>query len=66
MFRQYLVVSSFVASVPSHKDKDDFILSAMAEELSNLKGDQIKQHLMNTFNVIEGEEVEIEEEEEND
>lgn len=66
MFRQYLVVSSFVASVPPDKDKDDFILSAMAEELSSVKSGQMKQHLMNTFNVIEGEEVDFEEEEEND
>ena len=66
MFRQYLVVSSYVAAIPEGKDKTQFILEAVYNDLSVIPKEQLMNYLESVFNVIEGDEVEVDEGEEDE
>jgi hypothetical protein len=64
MLKEYYVVSRYIASIPEGKDMTNFILSQVEEELSGITPGDWKSYLKHNFSVIEGDEVEIDEDEE--
>lgn len=64
MLREYYVVGRYIASIPESKDISEYILAEMERELGNVSPNQLKAYLNGLFSVIQGEEIEIEEDEE--
>lgn len=61
MIKQYFVVSTYAASIPEDKDKTEAILDTMANELASVSKEQLRQYLGSVFDVIEGDEIDVEE-----
>lgn len=66
MFKEYFVVARFVAAIPKGKDMTEFILHEVEQEISDVSSRGMKDYLHGLFSVIEGQEVNIDDEEEND
>lgn len=66
MFKEYFVVAKYIASIPPGKDATEFILNEMEQEISDVSSRGMKDYLHGLFSIIEGEEVNLEQEEEND
>jgi hypothetical protein len=62
MLKEYYVVSRYIASIPEGQDMTEFILSQVELDLSGVKPGDWGSYLNNAFSVLEGEEVEIDEE----
>lgn len=64
MFREYFVVARYIANIPEGADIDKFVLDQVSEDLvSSMKNseDNLKSFLDATFSVLPGEEVDIDE-----
>lgn len=66
MLKEYFVVGRYIAQIPKDKDIAEFILAEMESELGNVAPNQMKNYLNGLFTVLEGEEIEVDEDEEND
>jgi hypothetical protein len=66
MLKEYYVVSKYIASIAEGQDMTNFILSHVEEELSGITPGNWKSYLKHNFSVIEGDEVEIDGDEEED
>lgn len=64
MLKEYFVVGRYIAQIPKDKDIAEFILAEMESELGNVAPNQMKNYLNGLFTVLEGEEIEIDEDEE--
>lgn len=64
MFKEYFVVARYVAAIPKSKDMTEFILDEVQQEISGIAPNQMKKYLHGLFSVIEGDEVEVDEEDE--
>lgn len=62
MLKEYYVVGRFIAQIPKDKDITEFILAEVESELQGISPNQLKGYLSGLFSVIEGEEVDIDEE----
>jgi hypothetical protein len=60
--REYYVVGRYIASIPKGKDISEFILNEVEAEMKGVSPNQLKGYLHNLFSVIEGEEIDIDEE----
>jgi hypothetical protein len=63
MLKEYYVVGRYIAQIPKDKDIAEFILAEMEAELGNVTPNQLKSYLNGLFTVIEGEEIEVDEDE---
>lgn len=66
MLKEYFVVGRYIAQIPKDKDIAEFILAEMESELGNVAPNQMKNYLNGLFTVLEGEEIEVDEDDEND
>lgn len=64
MLKEYFVVGRYLANIPESKDMTEFILKEVQSELSAISPNQLSGYLKGLFAVIEGEEVELDEDEE--
>lgn len=64
MLKEYFIVGRYIANIPASKDINSFILAQVEEDLKNISPNALKAYLDGLFNVIEGEEIDIEDEEE--
>ena len=64
MLKEYFVVGRYLANIPESKDMTEFILKEVQSELSEISPNQLGNYLKGLFAVIEGEEVELDEDEE--
>lgn len=63
MIREYILAAAFVLDVPEGKDPSTFIIEDLAITLSSMSKENVDSYLKSIFNVIEGDEVEIESDE---
>lgn len=63
MIREYILAAAFVLDVPEGKDPSTFIIEDLARTLSSMSKENVDSYLKSIFNVIEGDEVEIESDE---
>jgi hypothetical protein len=63
MLREYFVVGRYIAQIPKDKNITEFILNEVESELREISPNQLKGYLNGLFSVIEGEEIDIEDEE---
>lgn len=64
MFREYFVVARYIANIPEGTDIEKFVLDQVSEDVvSSMKNseDNFKFFLYDTFTVLPGEEVDIDE-----
>ena len=67
MIREYFVIARYVGSVPTNKNYSEVILQEVANDLRGLLDENLETFLEATFSVLEGDEVDIEEmDEDND
>ena len=64
MLKEYFVVGRYIAQIPKDKNITEFILNEVESELREISPNQLKGYLNGLFSVIEGEEIEIDEDEE--
>lgn len=64
MLREYYVVGRYIAQVPASKDMTEFILAEVESELKEIDPKQLKNYLNGLFAVIEGEVIDVDEEDE--
>jgi hypothetical protein len=64
MLKEYFVVGRYIAQIPKDKNITEFILNEVESELREISPNQLKNYLNGLFSVIEGEEIEIDEDEE--
>jgi hypothetical protein len=64
MFKEYYVVARYVAAIPKGKDMTEFILAEVEKEISDVSPRGMKDYLSGLFSVIEGEEVDMDNEDE--
>lgn len=62
MFKEYYVVARYVAAIPSNKDVTEFILAEVEKEFSEVSPKKMNEYLKGLFTVIEGEEIDMENE----
>jgi hypothetical protein len=63
MLKEYFIVGRYIANIPASKDINSFILAQVEEDLKGISPNGLKGYLDGLFNVIEGEEIDIEDEE---
>jgi len=63
MLKEYFIVGRYIANIPASKDISSFILAQVEEDLKGISPNALKGYLDGLFNVIEGEEIDIEDEE---
>lgn len=61
MLKEYFVVARYVASVPEGMSFNDLVLNELISDIKSTSPNQIDNLLKSMFNVIEGEEVDSEE-----
>ena len=66
MLKEYFVVGRYIAQIPKDKNIAEFILAEMESELGNVAPNQMKNYLNGLFTVLEGEEIEVDEDDENE
>ena len=66
MLKEYFVVGRYIAQIPKDKDIAEFILAEMESELGNVAPNHMKGYLNGLFTVLEGEEIEVDEDDENE
>lgn len=66
MLREYFVVGRYLANIPKNKDINDFILAELESEMRNISPNQLRGYLHGLFSVLEGEEIDNEEEDDTD
>lgn len=64
MIKQYFVVGNYIAQIPKDKNFSEFILAQLEADLKGVSVNQLKNFLDGFFSVIEGDEVEMEEDDE--
>jgi hypothetical protein len=64
MLKEYFVVGRYIAQIPKDKNITEFILNEVESELREISPNQLKGYLNGLFSVIEGEEIDIDEDEE--
>jgi hypothetical protein len=66
MLKEYFVVGRYIAQIPKDKNIAEFILAEMESELGNVAPNQMKNYLNGLFTVLEGEEIEVDEDDEDE
>ena len=66
MIKQYFVVGNYIAQIPKDKNISEFILAQLEADLKGTSANSLKTFLDSFFSVIEGEEVEVDMDDDDD